>query len=223
MTATLKKTAGKYAVDELHTILALHAIAVSEMAQGLCVLDAELRIVLFNRRFVEILGVGSKHVRVGLPMRAVLAACGEQENPSGPAAAGMWNEIEQLLVQGAPFRLRRRVRTNAVIAFDFRPTTGLGWVLTCEQPNEQSASAAPQQPDFLKEVIEHVSHGLCVFDGERNLVLCNEQFLQVYGFDPTFGEPGVSFGSIFKRAASLGIFSDATADKLEDELDRIVR
>ncbi len=205
-------------MDELHTILALHAIAVSEMAHGLCVLDAELRIVLFNRRFVEILGINRKQVRVGVPMYAVLAACDEQDDPSGPAGAGEWSEIAALLAKGAPFRLHRRIRKTELFNFDFRPTTGRGWVLTCGQSDEQSASAAPQRSDFLNQVIEHVSHGLCVVDGDQNLVLCNELFLRAYGFDPAIAKPGVSLGNIFKHASACRIFSDATAGKFDDEL-----
>lgn len=218
MTASLKRTAGKHTVDELHTILALHAIAVSEMAQGLCVLDAELRIVLFNRRFVEILGIGSKRVRVGVPMRALLAEHETRENSSNSAARGMWSEIEELLAQGAPFRLHRRFREGATIAFNFRPTTGRGWVLTCEELSERSVLEVPRRSEFLKQVIEHVSHGLCVFDAEQNLVMCNEQFLQIYGYDRTFIKPGVSFRNILKHAIGLGTYSDTVADKIDDEL-----
>ncbi len=218
MTASLKRTADKQTVEELHTILALHAIALSEMAQGLCVLDAELRIVLFNRRFAEILGVSRKLARVGAPLRDVFAVVGQREGSAGNAMAGMWKEIEALLVQGEAFRLHRRVRSDDVVTLDFRPTSGRGWVLTCEDPNDQLASAGAPQPDFLKEVIEHVSQGICVFDDDQNLALCNGQFLRVYGFDSTWTRPGTSLRHIFAHATSRGIFSDATAGAIEDAL-----
>ena len=217
MTASPKKTAGDNSVDELHTILALHAIALSEMAHGLCVLDAELRIVLFNRRFVEILDVDSKLVRLGAPLRTVLAADARQESFTDRAGAAMWKEVEELMAQGAPFRLHRKLRANGAIAFDCRPTTGRGWVLTCEDPGPRSAAAVPQQPGFLRDVVEHVSHGLCVLDSEQNLVLCNEQFKRIYGFDSASVEPGANLRSIFARANSRGIFSGATCDDIEAE------
>ena len=203
MTASLERTAAKHSTDELHTILSLHAIAISEMAQGLCVLDAELRVVLFNRRFVEILNVDSKFVRVGVPLRAVLAADVREGNLADRAGAEMWKEVEELMAQGAPFRLyRKRLRAKGAIAFDCRPTTGRGWVLTCEDSSTGSFSAAPQQPGFLKTVIEHVSHGLCVLNSEQNVVLCNEQFKRIYGFASASVKPGVNFRNLFARANS---------------------
>jgi diguanylate cyclase (GGDEF)-like protein len=219
MTASSKRTAGKHSVDELHTILALHAIAVSEMAQGLCVVDADLRIVLFNRRLGEILGVRSKLLHVGVPLRAVFAADDQGHLIEPAAAAEMWKEVEELIARGAPFRLHRMVHENAAVAFDFRPTSGRGWVLTCEEPN-RSASAAPQS-EFLKEVIEHVSHGLGVFDAEHRLVLCNEEFVQTYGLDTTLVKPGVSLRGIFNHASTRGVFSEAAADKIDDEIDAL--
>jgi diguanylate cyclase (GGDEF)-like protein len=221
MTASLKRTADNQTVDELHTILSLHAIALSEMAQGLCVLDAELRVVLFNRRFVEILGVSRKLARVGVPLRDIFAVVSQREDAADCATAGMWKEIEELLVQGAAFRLQRRVRRDGVVAFDFRPTTGRGWVLTCEEPNDNSASAVPPAPDLLKEVIEHVSQGICVFDDQQNLTLCNQQFLRVYGFDAAWAKPGVTLRDIFAHAALRGIFSDKTAGKTDDALNAL--
>jgi diguanylate cyclase (GGDEF)-like protein len=219
MTPSLERVASKRPVDELQTMLALHAIAVSEMTQGLCVLDAELRVVLFNRRFAEILGISRDLVHVGMSIRAVFAEPGKQKEPADSTTVGMWDELEQLLVQGAPFRLHRRFRhDDAIIAFDFRPTTGHGWVLTCEPSNERSAREGSQQSDFLEQVIEHVSNGLCVLDAEQNLVLCNERYLEIYGYDRAFIKPGVSLRDIFKHTVSLGIFPDALADHVEDEL-----
>ena len=219
MTASLEKAAAKYSIDELHTILSLHAIAVSEMAQGLCLLDAELRIVLFNRRFVEILEVDSKLVRVGVPLRAALGADTRDGKFADRADTEMWEEVEELMAQGAPFRLQRsQLRAKGVITLDWRPTSGRGWVLTSDDSSTWSGLAPPQQPGFLKEVIEHVSNGLCVLDAEQNLILCNEQFKRVYGFDSALVKPGVNLRNIFAGATSCGMFSDATSDKIQADL-----
>src|SRR3974390_2251183 len=100
MTTSVDRADLKYTDDELRTILALHAIAVSEMAQGLCVFDAEFRIVLFNRRLVEILGISGKLCRVGAHIRALFPERGEQSQSCKSPAGEMWNEIEGQLAQG---------------------------------------------------------------------------------------------------------------------------
>jgi diguanylate cyclase (GGDEF)-like protein len=223
MTASFKKTAdkknaGKHTVEDLRTILALHAIAVDEMAQGLCVLDAEYRIVLFNRRFIEMTGNRSTHVRLGAPMRALFEEKTSDEKFSKPATTEMWSEIQQMCVHGEPFRMRRRFSKGAPIDFHFQPTAGGGWVLTCDSGSEKPLLGASDQAEFLNQVVEHISHGLCVFDTDKNLVRCNQQYLQIYGYDPTLIKPGVSFRDILKRATNFEIRADSTPDKVFDEL-----
>jgi hypothetical protein len=84
MAASAKGSAGEYSDGDLRTVLALHAIAVSEMAQGLCMLDAECRIVLFNPQFVETIGIRPDLVHLGVSMRVLFADSGKEENPPIP-------------------------------------------------------------------------------------------------------------------------------------------
>ena len=67
--------------DVLKTVLSLHAIALDGMAEGLCVVDGELRIVLFNRRFAEMLGLPKEAVKLGASLKSVM------EQVSDPGAA----------------------------------------------------------------------------------------------------------------------------------------
>jgi diguanylate cyclase (GGDEF)-like protein len=209
-----KKSASGHSDDDLHTILALHAIAISEMAQGLCVLDAELRIVLFNRRFVQILGTAIDRVAVGVSMRALFSEHGEPASTLHLATPETWSEMERRLAQGVPFHLQRKFRDGSVV-FNFRPTTGGGWVLTCETRAEASDRETGDEPQFLKQVIDNVSHGLCVFDAAQNLILCNERFLQIYGYDRAVVKPGASFQTILAHAANLGVYSDSADNEIE--------
>ena len=202
-----KRPASRHSAEELRTLLTLHAIAISEMAQGLCVLDAELRIVLFNRRFVQILGAAIDRVAVGMPIRALFPERREPASALPLSPSEMWSEMERQLAQGAPFRLQRTFPDGSV-AFNFRPTTGAGWVLTCEAPAEMNDRQSVHQSQFLKQVIDNVSHGLCVFDAEQKLILCNEQFLKIYGYDRAVVKPGVSFQAILDHATNLGVYSD---------------
>ena len=223
MTASFEGTAEKHSADELRTILALHAIAVSEMAQGLCVFDAELRIVLFNRHFVEIIGISPNLVRLGVPMRVLFGVNGKEENSFNSTSSEMWTEIKTMFRQGEPFRLHQRFHDDAVIALNFRPTTGSGWVLTCEQMTKQPALETPTQAGFLIQVIEHISYGLCVFDADENLVLCNERYIHIYGYDRTFIKPGTNFQTILKHTISSEIESDGMAKTLGDEFGALLR
>ena len=219
MSASLKSVAAKHTVDELHTMLALHAIAVREMAHGLCVLDADYRIVLFNRRFAEILGVDPALVRLGVSARVLFEQNDSEANSPSSTSTEMWREIEDMLLRRESFRLHRRFCDERIVDFHVRPTDGNGWVLTCERLTGKTAGEDAHHTAFLNQIIEHVNHGICVFDAGRNLVFCNEKYFQIYGCDHAFIKPGVSFRNTIRHGIRLGIYADDVPGNLDRELD----
>ncbi len=193
MAAVIKGASSKYSDEDLRTVLSLHAIALSEMAQGLCVVDSDFRIVLFNRRFAEITGAGAAVVRLGASLDAVFETDGTEAGAARPAAAEMWREIKRMCRRGAPFRLQRKFHGDAPIALDFRPCQGGGWVLTCGELAQTVDIRSETR--FLRQTIENTSRGLCVFDADRDVVLWNERYLQIYGNDGPFAQSARTSGS----------------------------
>jgi diguanylate cyclase (GGDEF)-like protein/PAS domain S-box-containing protein len=223
MTASFEGTAGSYSPGELRTALALHAIAVSGMAQGICVLDEDHRIVLFNQHFVEIIGVPRARVFLGASIRDLFGLSKNAAKNSNIASREMWREIEEMLACGDPFRLQRKIPNNGTIVFQFQPTAGGGWVATCEKPSEPAIRKEPKQIEVLHQAIEHASDGLCVFDADQRLVICNEQYLRIYGFDRSCIKPGVDFQNIVEYATKRGIFSNAKPDVIKRDLGALFR
>jgi diguanylate cyclase (GGDEF)-like protein/PAS domain S-box-containing protein len=222
MTASLNQTAGKYSTAELKTILAIHAIAIDEMAHGICVFDSELRIVLFNRRFVEILGIRHNNkVSTGVSIGSIFEQAEQSTSAPHIASAQMWHEIEETLLLGEPFRLHRTFSKDVTIAFHFQPTKGGGWVLTCDRLPDAAKNEIPNQPELLRRVIQHASNGICVFDPYRRLTICNDQYLQIYGYDRTLIKNGVSFKSVLENAFERRVYAASTFDALHDELDAL--
>src|SRR5690349_13634305 len=61
------------------SLLALSRVALDSSSQGICVYDADNRVVLFNRRFVELFNLSADVICPGLTYRQVMehsAACG---------------------------------------------------------------------------------------------------------------------------------------------------
>ena len=48
--------------------------AINNMSQGLCLFDAEQRVVFANRRFAELYGLTPEHVKPGTTLREILTA-----------------------------------------------------------------------------------------------------------------------------------------------------
>jgi diguanylate cyclase (GGDEF)-like protein len=210
--------------NDLRTLLALHAIALGTMSHGLCVLDADGRVVLFNRRFLEIIDLSSDTVCLGMSFRAILELGVARGHYSRSTFRETWCECRDQLAQAKPFGLCHRPPSGA-IAFSFQPVSAGGWVAVCGDATEHALPAGElkRQIDCLHQAVSHMSQGLCLFDADERLVLCNEQYLHIYGFDPAIVKPGITYRQILDYAVKSGKHPTLRTDELYERCIAMVR
>ncbi len=210
--------------DDLRTLLALHAIALGTMSHGLCILDADGRIVLFNRRLLEILNLSSDTVRVGMSFRAILELGVARGHSTRKMFNETWRECADKLAQGRPFTLRYRLAGDAEVACKFRPASAGGWVAIYDVSEDaQDVRDLERQIDDLRQAVGHMSQGLCLFDANERLVVCNEQYLSIYGFDRAVVKPGVTYRQILDYAVKSGKHPNLKTEELYDRCIAMVR
>ena len=73
MTSTRDNELGARREQGPEALVALSQLALDRMEQGVCVYDADNRIVLLNRRYVELFDMSPEIVRLGTSYRDVLA------------------------------------------------------------------------------------------------------------------------------------------------------
>jgi diguanylate cyclase (GGDEF)-like protein/PAS domain S-box-containing protein len=81
--------------------------------------------------------------------------------------------------------------------------------------------AEPQQPDSLSARFG-VPFGLCVFDGEARLVICNDNYLKMYGLSRATIPPGSSLLHLLEQRRIVGTFS-GDAHKFNTEVCTAIR
>ena len=148
--------------------------ALNNMAHGLCLYDAEGRIILFNRRYCELMGENENHLQ-GLLLVDVLrrrAAAGgflpdPREYVASILARVRAGEIASVEVPGANNRILRVVRL---------PIEAAGWVATFEDITEQRHAEHERDRNraFLDLIINNVPSAIFVRRSEdRRYVLVN--------------------------------------------------
>jgi diguanylate cyclase (GGDEF)-like protein/PAS domain S-box-containing protein len=206
-------------VEELRTVLALHAIAMSEIAAGVLVIDSDLRIVFFNRRCADIFGLPPHAIYPGLPLRTVLSQIADPTNRPAATMDEMWRELCRTFAGGKEFQFERRIRAGGLITLSCRPTGGGGWVCTCEDTGARHRveRELEAQVGRLTQIIENIAHGICVYDRDQRLVSCNDRYRQIFGFRKDEVSPGMTYRDILALAVERSIFPDgiATDDLLE--------
>ena len=202
--------------DTLRTVLALHAIALEGMAEGLCVLDSELRVVLFNRRFGEMLDLPQGSVHIGAPLKAILAHVHEHVLERGTHGGEMWRDLANMFARRLSFHVDRRAARGTLIRLHFQPVTGSGWVATCAAAKEQTSEHEQRQFDGWRRIFVNTSRGVCMYDADKRLVLYNDRYLDLFGFADDQVRTGMSYRDILARANELGIHPHLTAERLEE-------
>jgi diguanylate cyclase (GGDEF)-like protein/PAS domain S-box-containing protein len=226
MAKSAERPAESRRADGPSALLALHQAALDAMAHGLCAFDADWRVALFNRRYLEILDLSPDVVRPGLPFRELLAHSSERGNVDPAELEAFWQERREWLTRREPFSLRRRLPRGTLIAIRCEPLPDGGWVSIHEDVTERDRLDAELrvQVERLDRAVSNMSHGLSLFGPDERLVICNEQYVRIYGLDPAVAKPGISYRELLVHAIALGRHGDMTVDELyAQRMERIGR
>ena len=69
-----------------------------------------------------------------------------------------------------------------------------GWVTLCEDVTERHRMERElhRQYERFDQAVNHMSHGLTMFGPDEALIVCNAQYIKMYGLDPAVAKPGIS-------------------------------
>ncbi|MBK1658441.1 putative bifunctional diguanylate cyclase/phosphodiesterase [Paracraurococcus ruber] len=107
-------------------------LALANMAHGLCMLDAEARLVVANARFAAMLGLPAGLVRPGLGLDRILGPWAARGALQGRPAEAAGAEFRARLAAAATGSFVERLADGATIAITHQAMPAGGWVLVFE-------------------------------------------------------------------------------------------
>src|SRR5262249_38370892 len=110
--------------------------ALNNMSQGLCMVDAEHRIIVCNRRYLDVFGFSPDVVKPGISMRDVMhysVGLGNQTELTGEELSR--NYLARLKAGRAT--VPRHLADGRVIKVVYEPMPEGGWVITYEDITER--------------------------------------------------------------------------------------
>jgi diguanylate cyclase (GGDEF)-like protein len=192
--------------------------ALASMSQGLCLFDAEFRLVICNARFREIYGYSEELTQPGTPLKTILSDLAARGAKQGDMTVDEY--IAGLLSAGSEtvFNLDGRI-----ISIIRTPTSDGGWVATHEditdqKRNERELATAAAELRLINErfaaAVGNMPQGLCVFDAEQRLVMSNSRFRDIYGYPEHLLRPGTAIEGMAADLARRGVVPDMPMDRL---------
>jgi diguanylate cyclase (GGDEF)-like protein len=182
-------------------------IALSTMAQGLCMLDSELRVVECNDRYRQLFKLPPHVARPGAYLRDIVAYSIDDGRHPGQTVDDVMAGRIAIFRKGEPATLRTTgIDGNRTIETVYRPTAGGGWVATYDDISERERAEAEiaEQNRRFDAALNNMPHGLSMFDAERQLIVCNRRFAEMYRLPPALTEPGARFQAILAHRVATG-------------------
>ncbi len=199
-------------------LVALSQLALDHMEQGVCVYDAENRIVLVNQRYLTLFNMSAEIVRVGTSYRNVLAHSVVLGNiPAGEVDA-LYAARMARLAAGQPFRTEQTLASGLVMSLELKPFPDGGWMTVCDDVSRLARLEAELrvQTERSQHALANMSHGLIMYDADSRVVVCNERFLHLYNLDPNVVKPGIAHSAAIGHWLSRGNRSDMSGEEFHD-------
>ena len=123
--------------------------ALTNMVQGLCMYDAEGRLVISNARFAEIYGLPSAMIAPGMTMRELMSLLVKYGKVSGADPATSLVLREEIVHESKPGAFIQKLTDGRSIAVSYGPNPHDGFVVTFEDITARLAA---------EERIKHLAH-----------------------------------------------------------------
>jgi diguanylate cyclase (GGDEF)-like protein/PAS domain S-box-containing protein len=149
--------------------------ALNNMSQGLCMFDAQARLVICNRRYVEMYRLPPEIVKPGVPLRDLLryrAAIGTFSGDPDEYTA----ELQRAIALGQTTKTHIESKNGCIVAIVNQPMEGGGWVATHEDITglRRAEMERDRNRTFLDTLIEHMPITVTVKDArDLRYVLVN--------------------------------------------------
>lgn len=190
--------------------------ALSNMSQGLALVDADFNYVMFNPLYRKFLGLSEDEFKVGCSFRSVveiLAARGEY------GAGNVSAKIEARMAELSNDQYVERefnFLNGQILQARKSPLPGGGAVVTLTDitARKQAEEAIAQQERKLATALENMSQGISLVDANMCFVMFNEQYRSMLNLSEEYIEIGQPLEVAIRAMADRGDYGQGDADEL---------
>jgi signal transduction histidine kinase len=199
----------------------MHALDV--MADGFALYDANDRMVLYNRKYLDYSPLAADVIMPGAPKEEILRKS---------AARGAFNFGGMTEEQYVQWRLEKH--RNPSEPYQVHLADGRWLLITEKRTNDGGIVGTRSDITELKlrememlriskqlharnlhfdTALTNMVQGLCMFDKDQSLIVVNKRYLEIYGFSADVVKPGISLREIMHYSVSLGNYTAEEAER----------
>lgn len=205
---------GRQVGDVEHVVLGgLLEQAVNNLWLGIILFSPSREVVYCNKRYMEMYGLAPEQVRPGTPVVDLI----QHRLKLGLKIRGEADAYIRARTEGTVLSERtvQEFADGRIIAYAVDRLPNGGGMATHEDITErEELSARLQQRNMQFDIaINNMSHGLCFFDANHRLIVCNKDFIDMYGLPPERVHPGTPLSDIVDMRFEAGSVPAMTRDE----------
>ena len=201
--------------------------AINHLSLGVIIFDGRRELVFCNKRYMEIYGLSAEQVKPGTPTSELIR---HRLNLGLKVLAQPDEYIRQRLGNAVVAGTTIEEFTDGrVIAHTVHPMPGGGGIATHEDitTREEMSARLKMQNELGKQqeensrvrnlqfdtAINNMSQGLCFFDANHRLIVCNDRYIDMYDLAHDRVGPGTPLAEIVDMRFEAGSFPEMTRDE----------
>ncbi|AEH89720.1 putative bifunctional diguanylate cyclase/phosphodiesterase [Mesorhizobium opportunistum] len=199
--------------DELREQNERFSAAVGNMSHGLCMFDADERMIICNGNYIDIFCLDAKVVRPGISFIDIL-----RHSVDIGIASQSANELYAIrkpyIDQAKPSTYEEALADGRIIRISHRPLASGGWVSIYEDITEQRRAEQDlkEQHRRFDAALANMSQGLLMYDADGKMIVRNERFLELFKVKAADFPLGTTHRDALERLLELGIYTQIDVD-----------
>jgi diguanylate cyclase (GGDEF)-like protein/PAS domain S-box-containing protein len=110
--------------------------------------------------------------------------------------------------------------TIIVLIVMFLGATRQARMLSTAAELERSKQSFEQSNELLQTALANMAHGLCMFDRDMRLVVCNDRYAEMYGLRPQQTTPGTTLQAVLEARVRAGTVLGDPEHYIRERLER---
>ena len=178
----------------------------NNVRQGFLLLDDQLRVRSFNPRINELIGFPPGVIYEGATAFSLISASvalGHYPGSSVEAAYATWTKR---LANCMPGHHRSRASDGRTTKIGCMPFGEGEWIITYEDISARidAEEALAEQNERFEAALTNMPHGLCMFEPDKRLILCNAAYAKLYALPAELTVAGTRLQEILDYRAAQG-------------------
>ncbi|MET3591082.1 MULTISPECIES: EAL domain-containing protein [Mesorhizobium] len=199
--------------EELRAQNERFSAAVENMSHGLCMFDAEERMIICNRNYIDLFRLEAKVMKPGIRFFDILQHSVDIGIASQSAAE--LYAVRKPYIDGAkPSTYEETLADGRIIVISHRPLASGGWVSIYEDVTEQrrAEEELKEQHRRFDAALGNMSQGLLMYDADGKMIVRNQRFLELYKVAAADFPFGTTHRDALERLLELGIYTKIDVD-----------